>query len=145
MSSFAGYLYAIGAAVTWGVVYTLDQRILKNASPFALVFIDSLLTTIILLPVLYFERAAFSSVYKFNLKLVLIIIASLALAALANYFIYSSIRLLGASTASIFEIAYPFFVVLFSFLAYRAVPNIYFVVGGLMIFLGAALIIFHHS
>ena len=70
-----------------------------------------------------------------------LIILSLALAALANLFIFSSIKILGASTASIFEISYPFFVVLFTFLIYGAEFNLYFLIGAVLIFAGSAMII----
>ncbi len=136
-----GLLYAIAAAITWGLVYTLDQKILLTASPFALVFIDSLLTTALLLPFIIIQRPALISLASTQSRIWVLIIASLALAALANFFIFSSIRLLGASTASIFEIAYPFFVVLFSYFAFGANLNRFFLLGAILIFVGAAIII----
>ena len=30
--SSSGFMYAVGAAVTWGAVYTIDQKVLKGAS-----------------------------------------------------------------------------------------------------------------
>ena len=140
--SFSGLLYAIGAAITWGVVYTIDQRVLKGASPFALLFVDALLTTLLLLPIVLLDRASLGSLNHTSIKVWLLIIASLVLAALANFFIYSSIRILGASSASVFEISYPFFVVLFSYLAFGSELNLYFLIGGLCIFAGSAIIIF---
>jgi drug/metabolite transporter (DMT)-like permease len=139
--SSTGLLYAIGAAVTWGLVYTIDQRVLRGASPFALLFIDSLLTAILLLPIVFFQKNALASLSGTSGKLWLLIIISLALAAFANFFIFSSIKILGASTASIFEIAYPFFVVIFSYFAFRATPNLYFLLGALLIFVGSAIIL----
>jgi drug/metabolite transporter (DMT)-like permease len=72
----------------------------------------------------------------------LFIIASLILAALANFLIFSSIKIIGASYASIFEIAYPFFVVFFSYFAFSAVPSLYFLLGAVLIFSGSAIIVF---
>jgi len=139
--SYNGYLYAIGAAITWGLVYTIDQRILRGASPFALLFVDSLITTLLLVPVIVFDRGSLSSLSGLSGKLGVYVVVSLVFAALANFFIFSSIRIIGASSASIFEIAYPFFVVVFSYFVFQAVPSIYFVIGGVLIFLGAALIV----
>lgn len=139
--SLTGFLYAVGAAVTWGLVYTLDQRILRGASPFALLFIDSLITTLLLLPIVFFQKNSLSSLTTTSNKVWVLITISLLLAALANFFIFSSIQILGASTASVFEIAYPFFVVFFSIIAFRTVPSLYFLIGALLIFFGAAIII----
>jgi drug/metabolite transporter (DMT)-like permease len=88
--------------------------VLRDASPFALLFVDSVLTTLLLLPFLFIEKGAVFSIAESSWRVRLLIILSLALAALANFFIFSSIKILGASTASVFEIAYPFFVVLFT-------------------------------
>lgn len=138
-----GFLYAIGAAVTWGLVYTIEQRILRGAAPFALLFIDTLITAVLLLPIFFFDKKeVLASVSSFSGRVWIFIIASLALTALANFFIFSSIKVLGADTASIFEIIYPFFVVLFSYFAFQAVPNLWFAAGGLLIFCGSALIVF---
>ena len=140
--TLSGYLYAIGAAVTWGLVYTIDQRILRGTSPFALLFIDSLITALILLPVLFFDKASLASLSGTTVKTWLLIIVSLILAALANFLIFSSIKIIGASYASIFEIAYPFFVVLFSYFAFSTAPSLYFLLGGALIFSGSAIIVF---
>jgi drug/metabolite transporter (DMT)-like permease len=140
--SYTGYIYAIGAAITWGLVYTIDQRVLRGASPFALLFIDSLLTAIILLPIVFMEKAPFASMANTSGKVWTLIVASIILAALANFFIFSSIKLIDASHASIIEIAYPFFVVLFSYFVFNATPNLYFLLGSIMIFAGTAIVVF---
>lgn len=140
--TLTGYLYAIGAAVIWGLVYTIDQRILRGASPFALLFVDSLITALILLPFLFFDKSALASLAGATTRTWLLIVASLVLAALANFLIFSSIKIIGASYASIFEIAYPFFVVAFSYFAFSAVPSLYFLLGAVLIFSGSAIIVF---
>jgi len=136
-----GFIYAIAAAVTWGLVYTIDQKILDKVSPLSLLFIDSVLIAIITLPILLFDSQSIKDLLgsgKFNLGLIFI---SVVLATLANFFIFSGIKILGASTASIFEIAYPFFVILFSFLIFRTSLNLYFLLGAIFIFAGSLIII----
>ena len=132
----------MAAAVTWGIVYTIDQKVLRGASPFALLFVDSIITAIILLPVVFIERHSLSSLSNTSPKTWLLIIASVAFAALANYFIFSSIKLIDADHASIIEIAYPFFVIFFSYFAFAETPNLYFILGSILIFCGSALVIF---
>jgi drug/metabolite transporter (DMT)-like permease len=139
--SVSGVLYAIAAAVSWGVVYTIDQRVLRGLSPLTLLFVDSVLTAILLLPVAFLQKSSLSSLSNTPLRLWGLVVLSLAIAALANYFIFSSIRILGASTASIFEISYPFFVALFAYFAFGAELNFYFVIGAGLILAGSAIII----
>ncbi len=136
-----GFIYAISAAVTWGLIYTADQRLLTKVSPIPLLFISSLLTVIMTLPILFTDTRPMNTLLhsgKTNLGLIVIVAL---LATLANFFILSGIQILGASTASIFEIAYPFFVVLFSFLFFQTNVNIYFLLGSILIFLGSFIII----
>ncbi len=137
----SGFAYAIAAAVIWGLVYAIDQKILTKVSPFALIFIDSLIILLVSIPFIIFNpepiRILFDS-GKENLWLVFI---SILLGALATFFIFSGIKILGASTASIFEIAYPFFVIFFSFLLFRTNLNIYFFGGAILIFAGSYVII----
>ena len=67
--------------------------------------------------------------------------SSLVLAVIANFLIYSAIRLVGASTASLFEITYPFFVVLFSAVLLGEGGTGSFMAGALLIFAGVFLIL----
>ena len=136
-----GLTYAIAAAVTWGLSYTIDQKVLGKVSPLAFLFITSILAFLITLPFVLSDKQSLKTLLgsgRLNLSL---IVAAVALATLANYFIFSSIKILGAPTASIFEIAYPFFVVLFSFFVFGATPNVFFLIGAALIFLGSLVII----
>ena len=136
-----GFIYAIGAAITWGLVYAIDQKILYNVAPMTLLFIDSIIAALIMLPFVFFSNGSIKEVFasrKANLSLIVI---SVILATLANFLIFSGIKNLNASTASIIEISYPFFVVLFSYILFRSTPNIYFFIGGLLVFAGTFIII----
>lgn len=139
-----GFLYALGAAVVWGIVYCVDQRVLDVASPLPLLFIDAIITIIIILPFLFHERHSIKNALssgKFNIELMIL---SVILATVANFLIFSAIKTVGASSASIIEIMYPFFVVLFSFIIFRNMPSVYFIIGALLVFAGSALIVYHH-
>jgi|SRR5581483_4397975 len=136
-----GFIYAVGAAVTWGLVYALDQKILSHSTPLAYLFINSLLTAIILLPFLLVDGGPIKAVVSSDKTTLWLIVASVILATLANYLIFSGIKILGADQASIIEIAYPFFVTFFSFIIFKAEPNAYFYLGGGLIFIGSIIII----
>ena len=137
----SGFLFAIGAAVTWGLTYTIDQKILANVAPTTLLLINSVLASIVVLPFVYFNRKADVQTLSLDKQTWALIIVSVLLGTLASFFILASIRNLNASTASIIEIAYPFFVVLFSSILFRSTPNIYFFLGGALIFAGTTIIV----
>jgi len=136
-----GIVYALGAAITWGLVYAIDQKILTSLSPVTLLFVHSILASIILLPFFLYNRESISSIQGLPKQIFVFVGITVVLAILANILIFSSIKILGSSTASIIEIAYPFFVVLFSYLIFKATPNIYFFIGGILIFIGSVIII----
>ncbi len=138
-----GFSFAILAAIIWGLVYAVDQKILNNTSPLTLLFVNSLLTAILMLPFLFFDQGSVKNLFMSGRMNLLLIIGSLVLAALANFLIFSGIKSIGASSASMIEITYPFFVVFFSIIIFRTQPNIYFYVGGVLIFIGSAIIIYH--
>lgn len=66
---------------------------------------------------------------------------SLVASFFAGFMILLAIQNIGASRAAIFEIAYPFFVVLFSIFLYRAQVNNYFILGSIFLFIGSFIII----
>lgn len=136
-----GFIYAIGAAVIWGLVYAIDQKLLYGISPLTLLFFNTLIAAAVMLPFVLFRNGSIKeAVVSGKINWTLIIFAA-ALATLANFLIFSSIKTLNASLASIIEIAYPFFVVLFSYILFRSTPNIYFFIGGILVFVGSIIII----
>lgn len=136
-----GIIYSIGAAITWGLVYTIDQKILGGISPITLLFIDSILTFAVIIPFILIDRASIITFVQSGALNIFLVIISLILALVANYFIYSGIKLIGASTASVFEISYPLFVVLFSYLFFRSSMSVSFWIGTGLIFIGSIVIL----
>jgi len=137
----AGYIFAIGAAITWGLVYAIDQKILNGVSPMTLVFINAITTAVIVSPFIFFNNGSIKEALvsgKTNWGLVSI---SVVLATLANFLILSGIKNINAPAASIIEITYPFFVVLFSYILFRSTPNVSFFIGGSFILFGSIIII----
>ncbi len=134
-------MYAIGAAITWGLVYAIDQKILYSISPITFVFVESVMAALIVSPFMFFDNDAIRTLFASGRNTVSLIFVSVVLMTLANFLIFSGIKNLDASTASVIEIAYPFFVVLFSFIFFRSAPNVYFFMGGILIFIGSVIII----
>jgi len=136
-----GITFAVLASVAWGLVYTIDQKILGLMSPLAWLAISSLIAAIITLPVLFLHQEEIKAVFQSGRNNVLLMIGTQFLIVLATLFIFSAIKHLGAVTANIFEITYPLFVVIFSLLMFGGRISLSFGVGALFIFLGSLIII----
>lgn len=124
-----------------GISVYARSEILYDAPPLLLLLINSLSNVIVLLPFLIFDRSVVPAMFKIPPRTWAFVVLSLLFALLANFLIFSSIRILGASKASTFEIAYPFFVMLFTYLAFGSAPRRWLLIGGALIFAGATLII----
>lgn len=136
-----GFFYSISAAVLWGLVYSLSQKLVDKASPLAVIFIESVLFILLFVPIIFFDPNLLKSIIpSFKANWLLFVLSSV-LAIFANFLILSGIKILGASTASIFEIAYPFFVVLFSYFIFQTEITAHFLAGASLIFLGSYIII----
>lgn len=138
---FMGYFYAITAAITWWLVYALDQRILEKISPTLFICINALFSIIVLSPLLLLKWNTLPSISSLDKTTLWFIVFSLIFSLLANFLIMFAIQHVGSSRAAIFEIAYPFFVVLFSIFLYQAQVNNYFILGSIFLFVGSAIII----
>lgn len=136
-----GIIFSMAAAITWGLVYAFDERILSDLSPVTLLFIDAILTLIVLIPIFLLHDHHWRELATIPKKDWFFILASLTLAIAANFFIYSGIKFLGADTASMIEIAYPLFVALFCFFIFRESLTPWVGAGGLLMLAGAILII----
>ena len=66
---------------------------------------------------------------------------TLVTATAAALSILGSIQLLGANKSAVLEISYPLFVALFSTLLFRGQLPLPVVIGGVFIFIGAAIIV----
>jgi drug/metabolite transporter (DMT)-like permease len=135
-----GFIYAIGAAMAWGLAYTIDQKILADVSPLTLIFINSLFTTIIIAPFIMYKGEMWKSLISLSRGTQLLIMLEVTLVTAAAFLILSGIKELGASTASILEIIYPFFVVFFSYIFFSQQPNLYFYLGGTLVFAGSLIL-----
>ncbi len=136
-----GTVYALIAAILWGLVYNLDQKILTKTSPLGILFLSSLVTAVITLPfVLYHWESMKPALLSSNKQFLYLFVGTQIIVILAEFFIFSSIKLVGAPIASIFEIAYPLFVGIFALLLFKGSLNAYFWVGAVFMFIGAAII-----
>lgn len=134
-----GYLYAIGAAVLWGLLYTIDGKILSKMSPMNLLFVQSLLIGLVALPFVAFGNGT-ENLAKNRAMWPLIALTAL-LAVISNFWILKSIKIIGPTNASLFEISYPFFVAIFSAMLFGTHFGLPTIAGGIIIFLGSVIVI----
>jgi drug/metabolite transporter (DMT)-like permease len=139
--STAGIIFAILASVTWGLVYTIDQKILTSVSPLTWLAISTFVMVFLTLPVLLFNLEEVKTVFHSGRNNLLLILLSQILIFMASLFIFYAIKQLGAINANIFEITYPLFVVIFSLLIFGARISLAFGIGALLILVGSMVII----
>ena len=139
------FFYALGAAIVWGLGYVLSQKLLQQyeMSTTFLIFMCCLLA----LP-LYFTLSFAMGDFQDGMDLLrrdwrafaLVCIISVTVVG-GNYLITNSIVEKNAALASLVEITYPLFTLLFAYLILKEVQvNLYTGIGSLMILCGVGLI-----
>lgn len=134
-----GYFYAIGAAVLWGLLYTIDGKILSKMSPIHLLFVQSLFIGLVALPFVTFGNGIRD--FTKNPMMWFLVALTALIAVISNFWILRSIKILGPTNASLFEISYPFFVAIFSTLLFGSRFSFPTIAGGVIIFLGSVIVI----
>ena len=136
------YVTAIAAALIWGIHYPLIDHALKKLSLFSVLLLTAL-PLMLVVPLfsqdILQDIKTFSQLPRFDQLAIL----SIGLTSvLASVLLFMSIGNKNATLASLIEITYPAFVVLFAFLIFKQLHlNASVIVGGLLIMSGAALII----
>lgn len=133
---------ALGAAILWGLGYTINQSTLKFITPIELLFFESVVVSIVVgLYLLYTGEMS-----KFYLKLqnprhLLQIMTSTVIYVTASMLIFKSISSSNATLAAIIESCYPIFTVIFAFLIYGQLQlNLASAIGFAMILGGIILV-----
>lgn len=137
-----GILFSILAAVSWGIVYVLEQKVLATMSVLRAFFYYSFLSLVVVMPVIYFfDREALTFIDFKRGPLKILIIAFIA-GLCAEVLILSSVQRVGATLASLFEILYPLFTVFFAYHLLKQPVHWLTLVGGIIMVAGAMLVIY---
>ena len=141
--NYSGYVLAVLASVLWGLTYCLDERVLASLSVFKLYFLHCLCGVLVSAAILLAQGYTPGSLIRFDTTAVSLplVVLTLVTATAAALCILGSIKLLGADTSAVLEISYPLFVALFSVLLFQGHLQFQVVIGGLFIFVGAAIIV----
>jgi drug/metabolite transporter (DMT)-like permease len=139
------YLAALAAAITWGIYYPLVDMALKRISLYSVILL-SMIPVMLAIPL-------FLNTLRNDIETVRAlptseqwIFAVLGLIGLfGEVMVYIAITGKNATLASLIEMTYPLFVVIFTYVFYRQMqitPSVF--AGGLLILVGAGLIIYNH-
>jgi len=141
--NYSGYVLAVLASVLWGLTYCLDERVLASLSVFKLYFLHCLCGVLVSATILLAQGHSPGSLMRFDTSAASLPLVGLTLvtATAAALCILGSIQLLGADTSAVLEISYPLFVALFSVLLFQGQLQFQVIVGGMFIFIGAAIIV----
>jgi drug/metabolite transporter (DMT)-like permease len=134
-----GIVWAFIASITWGLLYNFDQKILLKTSPLTMFLVGGIMQILVLIPYAFTQTGSkdIALILSDKNQLGLLFIAEM-LCVVAGVAILYAVKNLTAPIASIFEISYPLFVMLFAFVIF---PNTEFsfktLLGGAFIFTGS--------
>ena len=146
LSFMPWYGFALTAAVVWGLHYILIDRALTTISPITAYWMPTL---IMVLGLPFFSDTLikdFKAVYvaDWTVQLSVAIIAFTSF--IASMSLYKAIQLHNPVHASLIEMSYPVFIVIFSYLILKEnhfdLPTM---IGGGLMMSGAAVIVYHNG
>ena len=140
------YVAALGAAVTWGIYYPLADMALKKVSIYSVILL-SMIPVLLVLPIFIKSVSNDIAVVRglpWSEQWIFLVLGLIGL--VGEVLVYTAITGKNATLASLIEMTYPVFVVIFAYLFYREMhvtPSVF--VGGLLILTGAAVIIYNNQ
>lgn len=139
------YVFALGAAMVWGLHYPLIDHALKRVSTIS-VFTLTLLPLLVVMPLYHKQLAAdWATVQNMDWSTRLPILAIIVTSTAGALLLIASIAGKNATLAALIEISYPVFVVLFAWLLfgeYHLTPRV--MLGAGLIIAGVLLIIWRN-
>lgn len=139
-----GIFLSIFAAMSWGLAYVLEQKILVDFSVLKFLFYKSAFFLVIIVPIIFFlPRIDLKiSVLDFKILTQPFFLLLIAINLIADFLILKSIQTIGAATAAIFEIVYPIFTVLFAYFILQSSIHWLTMIGAITMIIGSAIVIY---
>jgi len=134
----AGYAWALLAAVTWGLAYCIEGRIVSRYSAVQFLVARGIVYAALIVPVVLIQRGAVLGPLRAEPWPIM---GVSALWTIGGYFIIRAEQAIGASRANAVEILYPLFTVGFAFLFWRERLPATFYAGMALALAGAVLIV----
>jgi drug/metabolite transporter (DMT)-like permease len=138
------YVTALGAALVWGIHYPLIDFAMRRLSVYSVLLL-SVIPVVLVMPLFTRQLARDVGVFKELPAAEQWLISAIGLTStLGAVLLYLSINSKNATLASLIEITYPAFVVVFAWLIFRQMHlNANVIIGGVLILLGSGLVIYH--
>ena len=135
-------VYAMIAAVFWGINYALAEKIGQSISLITMLGIEMLVGSIIALTIAYFTSMTTDfTILCSNSTVLRLVIIQVIIVTVASLFIVMSIQSKNATVAGLVEITYPLFTIIATWLLFQEHHlNVPILIGGGLIFLGVLLI-----
>lgn len=140
------YLAALGAAIIWGMHYPLIDFAMKRLSVYTVLLI-SVIPIVAALPFFIDDVSKDIDTFKLlpNKEQFLVLVVALT-STMGALLLYLSIDGKNATLASLIEITYPVFVVIFAYVFFREIHiNASVLLGGILVLTGSVLIIYHNN
>lgn len=139
------FWYALGAAILWGLSYTINQVTLKHFDEVELLFFESLVVFLIIGGYFMFRGNFAEFAHKLlNPKQLTLIICSSLIYVVASWLILKSISASNAGLAAIIESCYPIFTVIFAFIFFGQLQlNLMSGIGFCLILTGIIIVKFY--
>lgn len=135
-------VFALLAALLWGLNYSLAEKLLHSLSIFTLLALEMLLGAMV------FSLLAGLGSFKKDWQtlsnepnLLILTLIQVVVVSMASYLIALSVRAKNATAAGIIELIYPLFTIFFTWLLFRenhASSSV--LIGGTLIFIGVLII-----
>ena len=132
------FVYAITAAIFWGINYSLAEKIGERISLISLLALEMALGTILVGIYAYFTtlKTDIAALYT-DPALMKLTIIEITIVMLANVAIVLSIQSKNATTAGLIELSYPLFTILFTWVLFHQHHlNFATIMGSILIALG---------
>ncbi len=132
------FIYAISAAILWGLNYSLSEKIGERISLITLVALEMLLGAVLIGLYAYFTTLKTDLVTLWaNPSLMRLTLIELVVVMVASVAIVLSIQSKNATTAGLIELSYPLFTILFTWVLFHEHHlNLATVIGSILIGLG---------
>ena len=140
----AWLLYALGAAVIWGINYAVSGRLLeRGVSPATLFLVDLVFGLVAMAVLISFTgrwNATLGELHNARADTFWLIVAAVA-ATSAGMLIFLSIEAKNATLSSLIEVTYPLFTAFFAWILFRqATINLATLIGAALIFIGVLIV-----
>lgn len=144
MSGQLWFFLALGASICWGLAYTIDGRLIGQGLPGSFLLLLSGCAMLPFLALFSWQTGGFQKGLDFmaedKARWALLVVSMTSVLA-GRFLMFESIRHKNVSLASLIEISYPVFIILFTWFLFREFHlNAASALGGVMVLGGVALI-----